>query len=189
MKLKRKQLLYFGLLTVAIEWIAIFIGSMYAKNFDFNNALSTLSSADSPLPFIFATTLILVGVTYSIFCLSLKQYSTKIPIIGVMSGVFLGLTGVLAYTGKGGIGDAAHNLAIITAVLGYSSVIYIVKDHPMNVVQQASKWLFKAFIFGIILATITLFFIDRYVALTQLFILFIIQIWTIIIVWHDRNLE
>ena len=189
MKLKRKHLLYFGPLTVAIEWAALILTLIYVKDFDFNNALSTMTNAKAPLPVIFAATLILAGFTYSIFCFSLKRYSAKIPVIGVVSGMFFALTGLIAYTGSGGIGDVAHNLAITMAVIGYSSVIYLMKDHPLDAVQKASKILFRVFIFGVMLATITLYMVDRYIALAQLLILFIIQIWTIIIVWHDHKLD
>lgn len=189
MKLKRTHLLWLGPLTVAIEWTGLFIGSFYLKGFDFNNALSTLTGAQAPLPLIFATTLILAGLTYVGFCLALKRYSANIPIMGVLSGIFLALTGIIAYTGHGGIGDLLHNLVITIAIIGYSCVIYLMKDHPMGAIQQASVWLFRVFIFGIALAIVALYMINRYIAFAQLFILLIIQIWTIIIVWHERRFD
>ena len=68
----------------------------------------------------------------------------------------------------------------------YGIIIYLMKDHPVGAIQRASELLFKVFILGIILAIIALYFIDRYIALAQLFILFVICIYLLLIDRYDK---
>lgn len=187
MLVTRKHLLYFGPLTVIIEWLGILAGFHYAKDFNLDSALSTLASAPNPLPIIFSLTLLLAGMSYFIFSFSLRFYSKRIPVLAFASGLLLALTGLITYTGQGGLQDILHNLCIYLSISGYAAIIWAMKKHPMQAVKRVSAFAFWVMLLSVVLAFICLFIINRYAALAELLILVIIQAWTIVIVWHDKT--
>lgn len=187
MNLTKRQLWLFGPLTVLIEWAGLLIGMQYAKNFDPNKAISTLSVSPQPLPLIFGLTLNLAGLSYFIFSFALKEHSKNITTVAFISGGLLALTGWITYSGNGGIADIAHNLCICLAVGGYCTIIWMIRDHHDHRIRLATKsTLWILFAVGC-LAFYSLFISHRFESFAELLTLFFIQVWTLIVVWLSRK--
>lgn len=187
MTLSKKQLLYFGPLTIAIEWTGIILLSKI-NGFNLNEALSTVTTAPRPSPLIFGVTLTLASITYFIFSLSLKTVSSRVPHIALLSGIAFTLTGWIPYRGDGGTLDVLHSLCSYIAVVGYMYMIWTVRNHPVKPISKASMGIIWLLLLVILISFYSLFIAHRYIALIELLILFIIQAWTIIVVWHSREL-
>lgn len=187
MKLNRKTLLLFGPITLVIEWTGLVVGSMYAKGFDTNRALSTLSTASEPLPFIFGMTLTLAGFTYFLFSLALADHDKKIPVLGAISGILFALTGWLPYSGDGGTFDILHNAAIYASVTGYVAMIWLVRGHDNHKVHKLTVRSIRVIVAATVIALVSMLVIGKYEAIAELLVLITIQVWTILLVWHSRN--
>lgn len=87
MKNWHDKLLYFGPITLVVEWLGLALGIHYLRTFNTNEAISTVTTSPHPLPLIFGLTLTTVGVTYFLFGLSLKHISRRIPIIAFVAGI------------------------------------------------------------------------------------------------------
>lgn len=187
MKLNRKTLLLFGPITLVIEWTGLVVGSMYAKGFDTNRALSTLSTASEPLPFIFGMTLTLAGFTYFLFSLALADHDKKIPVLGAISGILFALTGWLPYSGDGGAFDILHNAAIYASVTGYVAMIWLVRGHDNHKIHKLTVRSIRVIVAATVIALVSMLVIGKYEAIAELLVLVTIQVWTILLVWHSRH--
>lgn len=185
MRLEKHHLLYFGPLTVLIEWVALILGLLYLHHFDLNNAISSVTTASWPLPLLFGGTLTIVAVTYSLFAVSLRSYSRHIPVVAIIAGIAFIITGWVPYTGTDGVNNIVHNTASFVAVVGYIAIIWLLRDHPKKRVSQTTRLTYKLLLVGICAASISMYATHRYIALMQLYLLFIIQAWTVFIVWHE----
>lgn len=185
MRFDKHHLLWFGPLTVLIEWIALIIGIIYLKGFDSNNAISSITVAAPPFPVIFGVTLTTVAITYSLFSVPLRQYSKYVPIAATVAGIAFIITGWTPYTGTDGVNNVVHNLASFVAVCGYVVVVWLLREHPKRRISQASKLAYKLMLLGVIAAALGIYATQKYIALAQLSILFVIQVWTVFIVWHE----
>ncbi len=187
MKVSQKTLLMFGPLTIFVELAGLALAIHYIKKFNPDIALSLLSVAPRPLPLIFGLTLTLAGVFYFIFSFVLRPYAKNIPIIAFVSGLMLSLTGWISFSHNGSTRDILHNICIYTALIGYSSMIWLMKKHPVKAVQQISNITFYLLMISILWASVCILVLNRYIAIAQLVVLLIMQIWTIVLVWHTRK--
>lgn len=187
MHLQNRQLLYFGSLAVCIEWFAIAMALSYKQEFNPNHALSTATTSAQPLPLVFGVTLSAVAVTYALFALSLRTYSRNIPLLGFISAISFTLTGWIPYTGTGGTHDVLHNVCSFISVACYIGIVWLLTKHPKKHIRHASAVSSSLLILGVILSFISMYAIHRYIAFVQLYLLFIIQCWTVFIVWHERK--
>jgi hypothetical protein len=181
------KLLYFGPITLVIEWCGILLGIHYLASYNTNKAISTVSTAQSPLPLIFGLTLTTVGITYFLFGLSLKHISRRIPYTAFIAGIAFTLTGWIPYTGNGGTGDLAHNLFNCIAVAGYIAMIWFLREHPLEPISKASQYFFYMLVVTSFTALISLYILHRFVTYAQLTLLVLIQIWTLVVVWHTKR--
>ena len=186
--MNKRFFLYCGPLTVLIEWIGLLLGKLLAKDFNFNAALSTLTHAKQPLPIIFGVTLTLIGITYFLFSLALTNISRLVPFAGGVAGAMFALAGWVPYTGNGGWSDSIHNTCTYVATLGYALMIWSFKKHPQHALRRISA----ITLFSLVLVTIWSFesvASKSLIAVSQLCMLFIFQLWTILVVWHSRKLD
>lgn len=181
-----KKLLYFGPLTVLIEWIGI-VMLLSSNSFDPNVPLSVATNADYPLPLLFGLFLTAIAISYTLFALPLKTYSEYIPKLAALAGITFILTGWIPYTGHDALTDTVHNIASYIAIGSYVLIVWFMRSHPKKPISVASKIAYKSMILGIIAAFITLYVFDAYVSLAQLYILVSIQLWTIWVVWHEMR--
>ena len=187
--LKNKRLLlYCGLLTVAIEWLGLLVASFYVRNFNPNTALSVIGSEPMPLPFIFGITFTLVGITYYLFSLSLKSYSEQIPKLAFIAGIAFIVVGWIPFKGDSTT-DVIHNLAAYIAMFGYIGMVWLLQAHPHKKVSEMSKNLFRLLILLIFVIISSLYFFHWYIAYLELLILFVIQCWTVFVIWFERRLK
>ena len=186
--MNKRFLLYCGPLTVLIEWIGLLLGKLLAKDFNYDAALSTLTHAAQPLPLIFGVTLTLIGITYFLFSLALANISKLIPIAGGIAGAMFALAGWVPYTGNGGWSDSVHNTCTYVATLGYAVMIWSVKKHPHQTMQRISVIALVALVLTAIWSFESVAS-KSLVAVSQLCMLFIFQLWTILVVWHSRKLD
>lgn len=161
----------------------------FVHDFNPDLPLSTLSVAKQPLPILFGTTLTLAGFTYFIFSYSFKSHSQNIHKVALFSGIALGLTGWIPYRGTGGAQDIAHSMCIYMAGMGYATMIWMMKAHPVRAAGKISAAAFWLLMVAAAIGFISLFIVHKYVAFAQLGILLLIQVWTIMIVWQTRPLE
>jgi len=185
MQLQKHHLLYFGPVAVLIEWIGLGVMWRYYPNFNPNNAISTITMAPAPWPQFFGVTLTLVGITYGLFTLPLRAYSPYVPLIGLIAGIAFVLTGWIPFSGNGGVVDVVHNISSLVAVVSYTAIIALMQKHPKQRISHASKTIYYLLLFGVVLSFASLYAVHRFVALIQLFLLALIQTWTIIVVWHE----
>lgn len=187
MRFDKNHLLWFGPVTIVVEWVALLIGVIWLKEFDTNNAISAVTVAVQPFPVIFGITLTIIAITYTLFSLPLRQYSKNVPVVAVFAGLAFIITGWTPYTGIEGVGNIIHNTASFIAACGYIAIIWLLRKHPKKHVSSASKMAYKLTIIGVLLVVVGVFITHKYVSLAQLLVLFIIQIWTVYIVWHERR--
>ncbi len=187
MKLNYKSLLLFGPVTLLLEWTGILIGSYYAKGFNPNRAISTLSTASQPLPFIFGITLTLAGFTYFLFSLALADHDRRIPVIGAIAGLLFAFTGWLPYSGNGGITDILHNVTIYASVTGYIAMIWLARGHNNHKIHKLTVWSLRIIVAASIIALVSMLLVGKYEAIAELLVLVTIQVWTMLVVWHSRQ--
>lgn len=187
MKLSQKALLLFGPLTVLVEIMGLMLSLHYLKKFNPDTALSMYSVAPRPLPLIFGLTLTLAGILYFIFSLALRPYSKNIPIIALFSGIMISLTGWISFSHNGSTRDILHNFCIYVALAGYSSMIWLMKKHPVRAIQRISSITFYLLFVSILWASVCILILNRYIAIAQLLVLLIMQLWTIVIAWHTKK--
>lgn len=189
--MSQKSLRFFGIITVTIEWVGIILGAYYTKNFNPNIPISVASTSAQPLPLIFGLVLSFVGITYFIFSLSLKDINRAIPFIAGIAGLAFILTGWIPYTGLGGRLDTFHNTAVDIAILGYAGMVFLMTKHPHRRIKQSSTAILGALFVCCLFSFISLYALHKFTAVVQLFILMLLQLWTIIIVWHEgkRSVE
>ena len=186
-KISKKHLYIFGPLTVLVEWTGLLIGIQFAKDFDPNQAISSLSIAPQPLPIIFGTTITLAGLSYYIFSFALKEHTRNITTVAFISGVLLALTGWITYSGNGGVKDLLHNFSIYLAVGGYCTMIWMLRDHHNSRIRLATLSTLWLLLLVGCLAFYCLFISHKLESIAELTVLFLIQIWTLVIVWFSRK--
>ena len=184
-----KSLRLFGIITVAIEWIGIVLGAYYTQNFNPDIPISVATTSARPLPLIFGVVLSCVGITYFVFSLSLKNSNRAIPYIAAIAGLAFMLTGWIPYTGLGGHLDTLHNTAVDVAILGYAGMVLLMTKHPHKRIKQSSMAILSALLVACIFSFVSLYVIHKFTAIAQLVILVLLQIWTIIIFWHESKLS
>lgn len=182
-----KSLRFFGVITVAIEWIGIILGALYTKNFNPNIPISVASTSAQPLPLIFGVVLSCVGITYFMFSLSLKESNRALPYFAAVAGLAFVLTGWIPYTGLGGRLDTFHNTAVDIAILGYAGMVFLMTKHPHNRIKRSSVVILGALFVCCLFSFISLYVLHRFTAIVQLIILVLLQIWTVIIFWHESK--
>lgn len=187
MRLQNRQLLYFGPIAVCIEWFAILLALNYKQEFNPHHALSTATTSAQPLPLVFGVTLSVVAVTYALFAFALRSYSRYIPLLGFISAISFTLTGWIPYTGTGGTHDILHNICSFISVACYIGIVWQLSKHPKKHIRNASTVSSSLLVLGVILSFISMYAIHQYIAFVQLHLLFIIQCWTVFIVWHERK--
>lgn len=185
--MKQKHLLYFGPITILIEWTALIIASFYFHAFHPNQALSEITAAAWPLPFIFGLTLTVASITYFLFALALRSYSKLIPYFALIAGIAFALAGWIPYHGHGGTTDLFHNLCSYTAGFGYTAIVWLLRKHPSRKVSLMSTIIFSLAVTSIALAFITLFVVHKYVAYIQLLIMVLLQTWALIVTFYERT--
>lgn len=183
----KNKYLYFGLATVIVEWAGLALGFLYWRHFNPDLALSTATVQSSPLPQIFALTLITAGITYTVFSLALRSYSRLIPYFAALAGLAFALTGITKYTGYGGFQDVVHQICSYAALAGYVAIIWLLRVHPKRHIQVASQVVVGIIVGAIGVAILSNYVFHRYFALVQLLVLFSIQTWTVLVVWHERT--
>ncbi len=186
--MRKNQYLYFGLVTIVVEWLGLTIGWAYMHHLDPNKALSTASVAPHPLPLIFGLTLTTVAITYAIFAMALRSYSKWIPVYAVLAGVGFCVAGWAPYSGYGGAMDVIHQVGSYVALVGYLIMIWLLRSHPKRHISIASKTVVAIILAAGGLVILTNYVFHRYFAYVQLLILFSIQSWTVLVVWHERKL-
>ncbi len=188
MRFEKHHLLYFGSITVLIEWIALIVGISYMNDFNPDNALSVATVAAQPLPTIFGIATTTVAITYSLFAIPLHAYDKRIPYLAVLAGIGFTATGWIPFTGQGGAVDTIHNISSFVAVAGYTGIIWLLRKHPKAHVSKASTLAYRLLIVAVIISYINTYVVHRYIAYGQLYVLGLIQAWTVFIVWHERKL-
>lgn len=186
MELNRKYLLLFGPLTITIEWLGFLICYRLARGLDLNVPLSLLTTAQPPLPTVFATILCLAAVSFFLFCLALKPYAKHIVPVALFASITLALTGFTRYTGLGGVGDLVHNLSIYSSLAAMGAIVWMMKKHPHEVISTVSGRVFVILLVFTVIVFLSINVLHRYVAYIQLLGLLLLQTWLMIIVWHSR---
>jgi len=181
------QLMYFGVVTVFIEWVGSVLLLIKSGGLDLNKPISVVTVAKQPLPLIFGLTLSLAGLTYFLFTLSLRSISESIPKVGLISGIAFALTGWVPYRGDGQVADIIHNLAVYVAVAGYGYIVWSMRKHHIGLIQHASTVAGVLFLAATIAAFVGLFVFHRYVAVAQIAILAVAQAWTMLVIVCSRG--
>lgn len=181
-----ERLRYFGLVTIATEWLGLVVALHYLKGFNINDPISTLSVASQPLPLIFTITVILASVSFFLFGLYLKPHSRYIPVLAATASAAFLVVGLVPYTGLGGTKDTIHNLASLIAVLGYSLIIWECRKHPTRQISRASRYIFASLLVVMVGAYWNLFVTHKVVAIIQMMIVFFMQCWLLIVTWHSK---
>lgn len=180
------KLKYFGVITVIVEWFGVLIALRFIDNFNFNNAISTLSVAPQPLALIFSITITLASLSFFLYALSLREFSKYIPIYAFIASMAFLILGWVPLTGDGGLADLLHSVCGIIATIGYTLIIWECRNHPKKHVGKISV-LVTSLLFLIMIASIlSLYVFHKYIAVVEVLIVVSMQYWLIYVTWHSR---
>lgn len=184
--LRSNRLLYFGIATVAIEWLGLLLGIILANGLNIDQPISAYSTADQPLPLIYGITLTLAAITYFLFTVPLVPYAKHVALTAGVAGTAWILTAWSPYK-TGGLDSGFHTFFSFVAAFAYLLVVWQLRTHPFKKIGDASVFFSALILIGMIGTILTVFINHRFSALAQLIVLIAIQTWTIYTVWHTKK--